>query len=363
MKKYFNHLLAIIISVFIFSSCDEGDDPIPTMANTTTGVYFVNYGGSSVGTTTITNYDYEKDTVINFFYETQNGVELTSNVQYGCEYNNSIYLLGNDADQIIVLDSAFVQKFAGVTEDIATPRYCVEYNDYLYISCWGANPDWKLMPDSYIAKYNTKTNTVESTIALPGGPEGLAITNGNLYVALNFKNNVAVINLDDNSISYIETPAVSSYFINDKEGKLYVSLVSTYSNPSSETGLGYINTSSNTLEQVYALDGINYNYSILTTDEDQTTIYVLANSSDENGNPMNAVYTFDPSTGEFTSFIENLSGTMGISFNQYTDELYVFGGSYTEPGTVARYETDGTFVSEFDAGVSPYWAIYLNYDE
>ncbi|HKM94851.1 MAG TPA: hypothetical protein VJY41_14460 [Prolixibacteraceae bacterium] len=365
MKKYINYLLAITIAVFVLSSCNGGDDPIPNLPNETTGVYFVDYGGSKVGSTIITKYDYKKDSVINNFYEAQNGVELTSNVQYGCEYNNKIYLMGNAADQVIVLDSAFVQTIPGVTEGIIAPRYCIDYNDYLYISCWGEAPDWNLMANSYIAKFNTKTNKVESTIALPGGPEGLAIANGNLYVALNFKNSVGVIKLSDNSISYIATPAVSSYFVKDKSENLYVSLVNSYSNPSTETGLGYIKTSSNTLDKVYKLDGISTNYSsIISPNKNCTGIYVLATVYDENWNTVAAVYNFDVEKGEYSPFIENLSGTLGISFNTANDNLYVFGGeSYTEPGSVVVYKTDGTKVCEFDTGISPYWAFYLNYNE
>jgi hypothetical protein len=364
MKKYLILLLAITSAALFFTSCSEDDDPIKPSSSDATGLYFINYGGSSVGAGSITKYFAEEDSAVNFYYEAQNGVELTSNIQYACEYKNKIYMMGNGNDQIIVLDSMFVQHESGVSENIASPRYCIGTGDYLYISNWGANPDYKTMPESYVAKFNITTNQVEKTISVPGGPEGLAVANGNIYVALNYKDSIAVIDQASDAVSYIATPAVTSYFVKDKSENLYVSLVSTYSNYSDKAGLGYINTSNNTLEKTYDLAGISSNYaSIMSANTDFSKIYVLATSYDENYQLIGAVYTFDVSTKEFTPLIENLSGTNGVKYDKESDKLYVFGGtSYTEPGAVDIYKTDGTHVSQFGCGISPYWAFYLDYN-
>jgi hypothetical protein len=371
MKKILNYLLFLAFSGVIFTACNDDDDDtdINLYDNDVTGFYFINYGGSSVGYSTITKYDYETDSVTNNYFEAKNGFEITSNVQYSYKYEDNIYMLGNDVDQVVVVDTAFIQTFEGVSDGIATPRFCVASGDYLYISCWGEDPDWSVMPDSYIAKYNISNNEVEDTISLPGGPEGLAIANGKLYAALNFSYNVAVIDLDDNSVSYIETPAVTSYFIKDDSDNLYVSLVSSYTYYSASSGLGYINTSDNTLEATFYLDGVSSGYcSIMTSNANCSTIYMLASSwveqADESWTQEGSIYSFDTSTESFSPFIEGLSGTNGIAFNSVTDNVYVFGGeSYTEPGTVAVYDVDGTYESEFSCGISPYWAIELNYDE
>lgn len=357
MKKYLILLLAITSLTLFFTSCTEDDDPIKPSSSDATGLYFINYGGGSVDAGSITKYIAEEDSAVNFYYEAQNGVELTSNIQYACEYKNKIYMMGNDNDQIIVLDSLFVQHESGISEDILVPRYCVGEGDYLYISCWGPNPDYKTMPESYVAKLNITTNQVEKTIPVPGGPEGLAVANGNIYAALNYRDSVAVINLNNEAISYIATPAVTSYFVKDNKENLYTSLVSTYGKHSDKTGLGYINTNNNTLDTIYNLAGISSGYaSIMSTNTDFSKIYVLATSN--NG----TVYTFDVVSKEFTPFIEDLSSTNGVKYDQKSDKLYVFGGSYTEPGAVDVYNTDGTHISQFGCGVSPYWAFYLDYD-
>jgi hypothetical protein len=52
-----------------------------------------------------------------------------------------------------------VQSINAVSTGIAKPRYCVAKDNKLYISCWGPNPDWDKMLDSYIAVYNIENNT------------------------------------------------------------------------------------------------------------------------------------------------------------------------------------------------------------
>ena len=369
MKNLFNCLLILAVGGLFFTSCNNDDDDLkPIDVDNVTGFYFVNYGGGS-SSSTITKYDYSKDSVMNYYFETKNGFELNSNVQYGCEYQDKIYLMGNTVDQVIILDTGFVQSVAGISEDILVPRFCVGNGDYLYVSCWKDISEWNIgMPSSYIAKLNINTNTVETIIPLPGGPEGLAVAKGNLYAALNYKDSVAVINLSNDEISYIETPAVTSYFVKDQNENLYVSLVSTATDYSETTGLGYINTSNNSFEASYSLEGVSSGYSaILAANGNLSVIYILASAWVEQNDGTwvqeGAIHAFDTSTKAFSPFIENLSGTNGMAYNSEKDQLYVFGAeSYSEPGTVDIYTANGTYVSQFDCGISPYWAIHLNYE-
>lgn len=362
MKISFKLLILLFSAVLFFASCNEViPDPFPS--ELVKGVYIVNYGNFGDGGASIAKYDYEKGELHNNYFTTQNnGIELLSNIQFAYEYNDSIYLMGNESDQIIVVNPLFVQSRNGISEDIAKPRYCLGNGDYLYISCWGENPDWAVMPDTYIAKFNTKTSKVEAKIALPGGPEGLAIANNNLYVALNFTNNIAVINLGNNNISYIETPAVSSYFVNDINNNLYVTFISTWNNFSEETGLGYINTTSNKLEQIYKTDGVSTEYgSILTPNNDFSKLYVMKTQYDENWNLSGAVAEFNISTGTFTTIIEGISGPKGISYNNADNKLYLFTAeSVVSGGSIKIYAEDGQLEKTFETGISPTMAIYLN---
>ncbi|WP_423129531.1 DUF5074 domain-containing protein [Gaoshiqia sp. Z1-71] len=365
MKKFLKYFSVFFFALAVLSACHDDDDPDLYPSELVKGCYVINYGNYPSGGASISKYDYDADQLTNFYYKNQNkGTELLSNIQYAYSYNDQVFLMGNSPDQIISVDPLFVQTKNGVSDQIAKPRACVAKGDYLYISCWGANPDWDLMPNSYIAKYNIVTRTVEKTIPLPGGPEGVEIANGKLYVALNYSAKIGVIDLDSEEVSYIEAPAVSSYFLKDNSGNLYVSMVSTWSDFSAETGLGYINTTTDELEIIYSLPDVSYEYaSIMAANSDKSKIYVITSVSDENWQVTSAVSVFDVTTKTFESenLISNISGAKGLTVNPENNQIYLFTGeSVTGAGLMKIYSSSGELLDQKTVGASPTMAIFLD---
>ena len=365
MKKnliYFSMLLLFLAVILTSCNKTEIEDPFPS--DLVEGCYIVNYGSFGKGGASISKFDYNNDEITNFYYKAQNdGSELLSNIQYGYHFKDSVFLMGNSTDQVITVNPLFEQSLNGVTDKIEKPRFCVADGDYLYISCWGANPDWNKMPDSYIAKYNIVTKTVDEKIALPGGPEGLEIASGKLYAALNFRDSVAVINLASEAVSYIITPAVPSYFAKDKSNNLYVTLLSTYSKPSTETGIGYIKTSTDKLETTYSLDGVSSGYgSMIQANSDFSKIYVVTAAYDANWNLTGAVSEFDVANKKFNDnqFVSDISGISGVAVNPKNSDVYVFASqSTTGVGLLKIYSQSGDFVKDIEVGASPNGAFFL----
>lgn len=364
MKKFLKYFMLLFFALGVLSSCDKNEDPDLYPSSQVKGCYVINYGSYGKGGASISKFDYATSTITNSYYKTQNnGLELLSNIQYAYNINDDVFLLGNSPDQVITVDPLFVQAKNGVTNQIEKPRTCVANGDYLYISCLGANPDWSVMANTYIAKYNMKTRVVEKTISLPGGPEGVEVANGKLYVALNYKESVAVINLSTEAISYIKTPAVPSYFIKDNAGNLFVSLVSTYSNYSASTGLGYINTSTDQLTTTYPLGNVSTEYaSIMAANNDKSKIYIITTTYDASWNLTGAVSVFDVATKTFSAqpLISNISGLRGITVNPKDGNIYLFTGeSVTGAGLMKIYKSSGEFVKQESLGASPSMAIFL----
>ena len=365
MKKLNFYLFLFSMATLVLTGCKEDiiDDPFPT--DLVEGCYVVNYGNYGSGGASISKYDYNGDELTNFYYQQQNnGNELLSNIQYAYQYNDSIFLIGNSSDQLITVNPFIKQSKNGVTDKIDNPRFCVASGDYLYISCLGTNPDWMNMPDTYIAKFNIKTNTVEKTIAMPGGPEGMEIANGKLFVALNYKDSIAVMNLTSEQISYIETPAVTSYFVKDNNENLYVTLVSTFTDFSNQTGIGLINTTTNMLQETYALSNVSSGYGgIIQAKADFSKLYVITSSYDENWNLKGAVAEFDVNSKTFSAspVITDISGISGISVNPANNQIYVFTAtSTTGAGTMGIYSSAGDFIKDYAVGAFPVGAFYLN---
>jgi hypothetical protein len=258
-----------------------------------------------------------------------------------------------------------VQSKNGVTEQLNNPRFSVASGDYLYISCLGAKTDWSKFPGSYIAKFNIKSNKVEKTIKLPGGPEGegMEVANGKLFVALNYKDSIGVIDLKTEQVSYIATPAVTSYFVKDKSENLYVTLVSTYNNFSSETGIGYINTKTIKLESTYKIDNVSSSYgSVIQANDDFTKIYIITSAYDANWNLTGAVAEFDVASKTFSSknLVSGISGVSGIAVNPYDDNVYVFSApSVTGAGKMDIYSSSASLVKTHAVGAFPVGAFFL----
>lgn len=364
MKKNVLFLILIVFSLFVLNRCikDEMPDPFPT--ELVKGCYVINYGSFGNGGASISKFDYETAEMTNFYYQAQNaGTELLSNIQYACSHNDSVYLIGNAVDQLITVNPLFEQSRNGFTGELGNPRFCVAEGDYLYISCWGANPDYAEMPGSYIAKYNLNTHSVEETIDLPGGPEGMAIAKGKLYVALNYNMNIAVINLSTNAISYIETPAVTSYFLKDAVENLYVTMISTWTHFSTETGLGYVNTATDQLSATYPLENVSSSYgSMIQASADLSKIYIATSAYDANWNLTGAVAEFNVAAKSFSPepLIQDISGLSGISVNPKNNNLYVFTAeSTTGAGKMAVYSSSGSLINDFTVGAFPIGAIFL----
>lgn len=359
MNKRINFLLIIATVVISLSSCkkDEEEKNIAL-----TGKYIINYGSFTGAKSTITAFDENSDSTIQSAFEAVNNFSIVSNIQHANVFNNNIYFMGNNADEVMFVNkNSLEQTKNAITKDIVKPRFSVGEGNYLYVSCWGGDM-WIDNSTSYIAKINITTNTVEEKIALPGGPEGLAIVNNKLYAALNYKDSIAVIDINNNDISYIATESTSSYFLKDNNDNLYVSLAS-YS-PGDLTGLGYINTSNNTLV-VYPLAGISANYAnIMVANSDFSMIYVVASSWVEQNDgtwiQTGSIVPFNASTKTFDQnvFISG-NGINGVAIDN--NKLFVLvSPSATENGSMKAYNFDGTFIKEYATGIAPFMMLTVD---
>lgn len=358
MKNKIKFLMLFAFASSLFVSCNN-DDEIPEPTEPTVS-YIINYGDYTGAKSTVTAFSKETDVVTTDYYENVNGVAMVSNVQHAFSHNNKIYFLGNSSDQLFWVDGkTFKQTENALTQDIVKPRFGVGNGNYIYVSCWGGDI-WADETTSYIAKINLTTKIVEKKITIPGGPEGLVIAKNKLFAALNYKDSVAVVDLTNDAISYIETPAVTSYFLKDKSENLYVSLVSTYSDFSDKTGIGYINTTSNKLETTYNLTGVSTAYvNIMAANNDFTKIYVVKEGV--NWGDPGAVASFDVASKSFDTdnFIEGIEGLNGIAF--YNDNIFCFvAESVTGNGKAKTYSADGSFLKDYPTGIAPFMLLTVN---
>ena len=352
-----NSILAVAFSLLVFfSACkkDENIDPTEKYGSN----YIINYGSYSGDKGGISLFNIIDSTLVNGYYESANGVETTSNVQFAYNTKGNIYFMGNNSDQIFyVNEKTFEQSNNGISgPNLVKPRYCVADGNTLYVSCWGGDV-WTDAALSYITKIDLETHTILGKITLHGGPEGLAIANGKLYAALNYAKKIAVIDLNDETVSYIDAPAVSTYFAKDKDDNLYVSLISSYSIPADKEGIGFINTQTDELT-VSELQGISSSYvNIMSFNSDYSKLYVMTSSYDSNWNLSGSISVFNPTSKVFESepLISGISGLNGIATNQANEDIYYFvSESTTTSGKMVAIKSDGTEIKEYTTGIAPF---------
>ena len=365
MRKINKIIALAIIAATFFVSCKKDEPTEITPISTAKNIaYVVNYGTYPGLNSEISIYDIDNKSIVHDNYKKANDIDFASNIQSMAINNDIAYLMSNDGDKIDIINAKTLKASINpISTDIVKPRFFVANGNTAYISCWG-NADWNLMEDSYIAKIDLTTKSV-TKIALPGGPEGLAIANNKLYAALNYRDSIAVINLTSDAISYIATPAVSSYLLKDNSENLYVSFVSTYSDPSLASGIGYINTNTDVIESNTLLDGISSNYgSIMQFNSDKSKIYIIAAAYDANWVLQGGVHVFNTSTKSYeTPVVENLAGINGVAVNPQNNNIYVLlAPSATEKGTMKIYNTAGTIVDEQETGISPCQVMFYKVD-
>lgn len=363
MKKLKNLALLAALTGLLLTSCEK-DDSTPKTIDIT-GVYLLNFGTYGGAEGSLSTFNYDNQTLSsNAYRAANNDVAMQGNPQYAYEYKGNIYFLGNDKDEVYFVDKyTLKQTKNGITDNLVKPRFCVGHNDYLYISCWGGDV-WFDSTVSYIAVYNIKTNTVDKKIPLVGGPEGLEIANNKLYCALNYQNKIAVMDLSTEEFTYIdELPAFSSYFLKDKESNLYVSLVGSYSVPAVTSGIGYINTKTNTLEKIFELDDVSQGYaSIMDANSNFTKLYVLASAYDANYNLTGAVHTLDIASGTYdtTPLITDVAGLNGVSVNPENDDVFVMiSQSAAASGELMIFDNKGLKTGTYETGIAPAWALFI----
>jgi hypothetical protein len=367
-NKNLNLLVALVTILCIFSSCEkDNSEPDKKISKSKADAYVVNYGTMSGSKSTIQKYDTEKDTLYDKAYEDANGVAVNSNIQHMAVYNGKAYMASNDGDKIDIVDANTLEATVNpVSTDITIPRYIVFSGGMAYVSCWGSNPDYNVMPNSYIAVLDLEANSVDHKINMPGGCEGLAVANNKLYVALNYTDSIGVVDLSTEDVSYIETPAVTSYFLKDEQDNLYVSLISTYSDPTNTEGLGYINTSTDALVDTFKISGVSAGYtSMMAFNATQDTIFVIASSwvDDGTGNWIQTgkIEIFDVASQQFstTPFIA-ADGINAVSVDPNTNEVHcLFNPAATQNGKMEIRSSSGGLKATLETGISPNRVVFV----
>jgi len=355
-NQFFICLLLSIVAT-MFTSCKE--DEIGPADNkqieqvTDSLVYIVNYGSYGEANGEISVVDELNFTVNNQQVYAANGKGIGASIQSAIKIGDNIYLAANSGDGVVVLDSALkIQKT--IKENITKPRYFVADDQYLYLSCLGDIDSWSNVSNSYIAIIDHTSNEFVSKIPLPNGAQGITIANGKLYVALQSRAKLAVIDLADHSkISYIKTMAVCQQVVLDTDENLWVSQVSTPSHfvGADSVGLLEIDTKADTVLSFSEYSGLGSDGYIVLN---KTKTKIFAMGAEPWPSTKSELKVFDLVNKSFVDepLLEGES-FYGIGCSSNSGYIYVGISPGDVDGSVKILDEEGTELSELQVGVSP----------
>lgn len=264
------------------------------------------------------------------------------------QYGGKIYVVVNVSSTLEVLSASTgaslrqIPMFIG--NNAKQPRSIAFSGSKAYISCY----------DGYVDVLDTISLTIETRIPVGQNPEGLAVSNGKLYVAnsggLNYPNvdsTVSVIELSNNQeLTRITVGKNPGSVCVDAQGDVYVISRGNYSSIPSR--MHRIDPQTDTKAQSFTFDasGIsNFNSNLLVSYYDNT-------------NGTSAVALFDAATETLLNAaflpLGNITTLYGVQYSPITNKIYCCdANAYTTSGYIAVFSSEGNYETRYHVGLNP----------
>lgn len=358
MKKtnYILTTIIVCISGFSFTSCQKADNPTPNEGagngggvNYSYGTLISNEGSFGNNNGSISFYNSSTDAIVNDVFSLTNNRPLGDVVQSVARIGSFSYICVNGSNKIEVVNSNTFEEQATIT-GIQQPRYIIANGNTGYVSCWGNGGE--------ITMINLSTNAISGSITVGSGPEKMAISNNQLYVAnsggFGLDSTISVIDLSNNTVS--ATITLNGYnpsaIVNGGTNTIWVLAKGQIIYDASWNVVGHdpsklieINTTSNTIMSTTTLFATEHP-SNMDINPDMSTLYFGGSY----GFP--AIYTTTTaSPGAPVAFISQ--SNYGFFVNQSNGNLFIMEHAGGANGTLYRYNASGSKLGEYTVGIFP----------
>ncbi len=336
-----------VLSLLLFA-CDK-DENQPTVTETLdNGILVLCEGLFQQNNSSLSWIDLSNEAVNTDFFTSQNGRFLGDTGNDMKVYGSKIYIIVNNSNTVEVInkkDGKSIKQISMTNGAAAKqPRSITFYNGKAFVTCY----------DGFVDVIDTTSLTISQRIPVGSNPEGLAISNGKLFVSnsggLNYPAVDSTISIIDLA-SYTELDRIvvgknPGAVQVDSEGDVYVIARGNYGTIPSR--MVRINSQTNAVEQTFTFDASGmalmqdyflisfYNYST------QTSEIRLFNTLSETLENNNFIST------------SGLTTLYGIQYNPVSDKIYCLDAmNYTNSGYVRQYTSAGVFEKSYHVGLNP----------
>lgn len=339
------------------ASCDDMESISPEIQSGVTGekgaLYVLNDGNYSLNNSTLSLYDFNSGNLNSDYFLSVNGRKLGDTGNDMQRYGSRIYIIMNVSSQIEVIDAVSGKSIKRIPMFDGTvarqPRYITFWENKAYVCSF----------DGTVARIDTSTLNVEAFAKAGRNPDGIAASDGKLYVSnsggldystsLGYDNTVSVIDIK----TFTETSRITvghNPFRIKADGLGYVYVVCRGNYKDEKPEWVCIDSRSGKVIDTYGLEVMNFDIY-----GDYAFVY---NYDRKTGNSWIKVFNLRTRSIERESFITD--GTQiitpyGIIADQDNGDIYITdAGDYVTTGKVFCFDESGKLKYKVsNAGISP----------
>lgn len=332
MKKT---LFILAVTTLLLAGCEKDPAPVTTTGFTSTNLSGViisnqgNFGGSNSSITYIQG----DNTVYDDLYFTVNRSTLGDILQSTALINSKLYFVVNNSSKIEVCDALTLQKIKTIS--INSPRYITQINSSkAYVTDYSSN----------ISILDLNADSIIGTINVSGWTEDMVSLNGKIYVNSNRSDKVYVIDPNsDQLIDSIPAARYGNYLTSDINGNLWLLCTGDFSSVAPQ--LLRINPTSRQIEFTHTFTLSDYP-ALLKKNQSGNEIYFI-NSDLYKIGASDSTYPTQPFIAANGRYLYGL----GIDPN---NNIYISDAiNFAQKGKVYKYNSAGTLLKQFDAGIAP----------
>ena len=382
MKKNLLSMVVMLMGATLLTGClsDSNKNNDPIKITVTDGIYVINNGSAYSGidgSLTVDTYDLTSVARQNV-YKSVNGASLGGTPNDACVLGSKMYIVGSDENTIFVLNSKTFKEITKIStvallgEAGATPRHIIGYGDRIYFTTYGTANEDGSMSNGYVAAVDTVNFSKQGLYEVGVAPEGLTLggtsdQNGKTAITLYVCNSdygygsgsISIINPVSGSVKEVKNAMIhnpqeiaiagTTMYIIDwgyydeswtqhEMGLFMLSddrCVKLVPDATGMACLGY-----NILTYNYPYGAEKASYSLYNIQNQYASTFTLSGDSSKPIVSPCAI-NIDPNTGYILIASRNIDPTTGYP-------------SYSTPGFVNIYNSEGVLSKSFETGVEPH---------
>lgn len=349
MKTAFKFFF-LAVSAVLFTACSDDDNGNSSGADgEAKGLFYVlNSGDWKSNNSSITMYNRETGTVVQNYFELQNGRGLGNTANDIIVYGSKMYIAvaGEGTIEVATLDAKSLKQI----ECGAQPRYLAAYGGKVYATYF----------DGHVARIDTASLEVDAKVKVGRNPEQLAVCDGKLFVAnsggmdynteIGYDNTVSVVDLVSFSeVEKIEVVLNPANVVSTGDG-VFVASYGNYADVPS--ALQYISKGG---VQSVLPDACKQMTEICCN---SGTLYGFLSQYDANWNATITYISYNPAIGVVdTPWIKEEQLPIPYKVCSVGEYVCVTVSDYMNDGDVCFYDTDGMLCFKIPAGLNPVKAV------